>query len=93
MLGYFLLYLNMNQLYIHIFPFLILHRHPTPLGHHRAPGWAPCVNTAASLLVICFTHVNVYIAVLLSQFVLPPSSPAMTTSSFSMTALLFLPCK
>ena len=22
--------------------------HPTPLGCHRAPGWAPCAHTAAS---------------------------------------------
>ena len=22
------------------------HPHPTHLGHHRAPGWAPCVQTS-----------------------------------------------
>ena len=48
MLCWFLLYSNMNQLYVYIFPFpptwASPHRpHPTPLCHHRAPGWAPRV--------------------------------------------------
>ena len=62
---------------------------PTALGGHRAPGWAPCVYSNFPP-VICFTYGNVYVLVLLSQFI--PSS-AVSTSLFSMSASLFLPHK
>ena len=39
--------------------------HPTPLGHRRAPGRAPCV-THGSPLAGCFTHGYVYMSRLLS---------------------------
>ena len=47
MLCQFLRYHEVNQLYVYIYPLLLgppshLHPHPTPLGNHRAPSWAPC---------------------------------------------------
>ena len=32
--------------------------HPSPLGHHRAPGWTPCFiySTCFILNVIIFSH-------------------------------------
>ena len=43
---------------------------PTPLGHHSAPGWAPC--GMYQLPTICFAHNDIYMSVALSQFI--PSS-------------------
>ena len=42
---------------------------PIPLGCHRALGWAPCV--IQQLPTIYFTYGNVYVSVLLSQFIPP----------------------
>ena len=56
--------------------------HYTPLGCHRAPRWLP-VPTSKFPLAICFTYDNIYVSVLFSQFV-PPSSPAVSISLFSM---------
>ena len=39
---------------------------PTPLGCRRAPAQAPCVTQ--ELPPSCFTHGNVYVSMLLSQF-------------------------
>ena len=39
--------------------------HPTPLGCHRAPAWAPSLHSNF-LLPIYFTHGNVHISILLS---------------------------
>ena len=63
-----------------------------PLGHHGARGWAPCVSRNFPL-AICFTYGSVYVSVLFSQFVPPSPSSALSTSLFSMSASLFLPCK
>ena len=43
----FLLYSEVNQPYVYIYPLPLgppfhSHPHPTHLGHHRAPSWAPC---------------------------------------------------
>ena len=43
-------------------------------------------------LALYFTHGNVYISVLLSQFA-PPSPASIVSSVFSLSASLFLPCK
>ena len=44
-------------------------------------------------LAICFTYGNVYVLMLLSQFIPPYPSPAVLTSLFPMSASLFLPWK
>ena len=64
------------EMYIYIYIYIYLPSlldfppspHPTPLGHHGAPSWAPCAIQQLSL-VIWFTHV-VYIR----QFHSPSSS-------------------
>ena len=48
--------------------------HLTPLGCHRAPCWAPCITEQISTCY--FTHSNVYVSMLFSQFV--PPSPSLT---------------
>ena len=63
----------------------------TPLGHHRA-GWAPCVYSSFPL-AIYFTYVSVYMSVFVSQSVPPSLPPTVSTSPFSTSASLFLPCK
>ena len=63
-----------------------------PLGHHRASGWAPCVSRQLPTAV-CFMHDTVYMSVLLSQLIPPSLSPTVTTSTFPMSVLPFLPCK
>lgn len=45
--------------------------HSTPLGHHGAPGWAPCIIYSRFLLAIYFTHGSVYVSILPSQFISP----------------------
>ena len=40
-------YNSVNRPWLHMHPLLLNLPplpHPTPLGHHRAPGWAPCVE-------------------------------------------------
>ena len=44
--------------------------HPTPLGHHRAPGWAPC-DMQQLPPVIYLTHDSVCMSMLLSQLSYP----------------------
>ena len=87
----------MNQLYVYIYPLPpepSFHPtpHPTPLGHHRAPNWAPCATSSFSL-AIWFTHSIICVSVLLSQLIPPSASPTVSTSSFSKSASLFLSCK
>ena len=41
------------------------------------------------LLAIYFTYSNIYVSVLLSQFILHSPSPTVSTSMFSMTLTLF----
>ena len=64
--------------------------HPTPQGHHRAPGWAPCAPRGFPL-AIYFTHSSIYIYTQTymcvctyvcqwcSQFVPPSPSPTVLT--------------
>ena len=62
MLCWFLTYHSMNQSYVHKHTLLLgppshLPPHPIPLGHHRAPGWAPCVMwqlPTSSLSYLCY---------------------------------------
>ena len=56
---------------------------PTPLGHYRAPGWAPCV--IQQLPISYFTHGHVYMSMSLSQFIPSSCSRTMATSPFSMS--------
>ena len=65
-------------------------RHPTPLGHHRAGLPVLCSSFPPA---VCFTHDGVYTSVLLSQFVPPSPSPALSTSPFCASASPFLTCK
>ena len=53
-----------------------------PLGHHRVPGWAPWFYTNFPI-TIYFIHGSVYMSMLLSQFIAPSLSPAVSTSMFS----------
>ena len=55
--------------------------HPIPLGPHRAPAWAPCVTQR--LPAIYFTRDSVHLSALLSQFIPPSPSLAVSTSLFS----------
>ena len=52
-----------------------------PVSHSRFP------------LAIYFTHGNIYVSVLFSQFIPPSPSPIVSTSLFSMSASPLLPCK
>ena len=65
--------------------------YPTPLGHHRAPGWAPCVIEL--LLISYFIYGSVYMLMLLSAFVPFFPSLTMSISPFSISASSLLPCK
>ena len=66
--------------------------HPTLLGHHRAPSWAPCAYSSFPLASY-FTQESVYMSVLRSQFISPSPSRPVSTSLFSTRASSFLPCK
>ena len=35
--------------------------HATPLGLHRAPGWALCYKAASHYYLFYFTHASVYV--------------------------------
>ena len=73
MLCWFLLYNKMNQLYVYIHPsllYLLPALHPTPLCHHRALSWAPCVTEQLPASYLFYT----WVSMLLSQFH-PPSLP------------------
>ena len=56
----------------------------------QSPALSPLCYEAAS---VCFTRSHVYMSVLLSQFVPPSPSPAVSTDMFSMSASSLLPCK
>ena len=66
---------------------------PIPLGGHREQGWAPSITHQVSL-AIYFTYGNVYVLMLLSQFIIPPSPfSTVSTCLFSMSASPLLPCR
>ena len=44
-------------------------------------------------LAVCLTYGGVYVSMLLYQFVPPSPSPAVSTSLFSVSVSLVLPCK
>ena len=85
-----------KYVYIYIYPLLLeppshFILHPTPLDCHSAPCQAPFVIQQLStsyLFYIC----TVYVSILFSQFVSPSSSHIVSTSLFSISAVLFLPC-
>ena len=52
--------------------------HPTPLDGQRAQGWAPCV-TQEIPTGIYYTYGNVYVSIVLPQFVPPSPSPTVST--------------
>ena len=52
------------------------YHHPTSLGCHRVPGWAPCV--VKQLPTMYFTRGNLYISVLLFQFIPPSPFPILS---------------
>ena len=71
-----LLYNEVNQLYVYIYPLppgspSHPQPHPTPLGHHRAPSWAPCAMQELPTSFY-FTHGSVYMSIPISHFI-PPS--------------------
>ena len=57
---------------IHVFPLSwasISPPYPIPLGHHRAPSWAPCAIQQLSTAVY-FTYGSVYLSTLLNIFLI-----------------------
>ena len=70
---------------------------PTPSFHPFCAVTEHDIKLPASyskfLLAICFTYGNVYVSMLLSQFVLPSPSLTVSTSLYSISASLLLPCK
>ena len=86
----------MNHPYLNIYPLPIeppshLPPHPTPLGYYKALDLGSLHHTANSHWLSNFAYGNVYFSMLLSGFILPSPSPAMSTSLFLMSASLFLP--
>ena len=66
---------------------------PSPTPFHPA-RLSQSTSLSSLLLAICFTHGNVYISVLASQFTPPSPSPSESISSlFSKSVSLFLPSK
>ena len=66
--------------------------HPTHLGHHRERAELPVLYSRFPLASY-FTHGSVYMSILISQFIPPFPSPTVSTSPFSTSASVFLPCK
>ena len=98
MLCQFLLYNKVNQLYVYIYPYIssLLCLPPTlPI-----PSLQVVTKHQADLPVLCscfplaiyFTFSSVYMSVLLSHLVPASPPPPVTSSPFSMSASLFLPC-
>ena len=92
MLCWFLLY-NMNQQKVYLYP--LPHEPPsnstlhcTAVDCHRALYWDLCVILITNFsLAIYFTHGNIYMSILLSQFAPPFPSLAVFTSPFSISYL------
>ena len=67
---------------------------PTSPDYHRAGHSSSLGHTVNSCWLSNFTRGNVYVSTPLSQFIVPPSpSPGVSTSPFSASTSLFLPCK
>ena len=73
-LRWFLPYNKENQPYVYIHPLPPgpSSLHPTPLGHHRAPGWAPCASHQLPTSYLFYTW-QCDLSVLISRFI--PSFP------------------
>ena len=71
-------------------PFKLL-PYPTPLGHHRALDLSSLHHTVNSHWLSNFTYSNVFVSVLLSQFI--PTSPSLpgSTNLYSMSISPLLP--
>ena len=65
--------------------------HPISLGCRRAPGWALVKQQLPTSYH--FTRDSVEMSMVVSQFVLPSASPAVSTAPFSMSASPILPYK
>ena len=97
MLCWVLLYDCVNQLEVYICPLLsepLSHSppHSSPLCCHRAQVWAPCVIQHL-LTSIYFTYGNIYVSMLLSQFIPPPYLPTLGPQVCPLLTSLLLPCK
>ena len=57
------------------------------------PSHPPGSHRAKFPLAICFTHGEVYVSMLLSQFVPPSPLPSASTGLFSVSASPLLPCR
>ena len=71
---------------------LLTPTHPTTGSSQWAPGWVLCAAYSHFQQTIYFTQDSSYVSMLLSQFVPPSSSPAVSTRLFSIFTSLFLPC-
>ena len=86
---------QINSMYIHIYPSVLdlpaplPSCHHTPLGHHRAPSWAPRVTQQVPTNYLFYTRSYIYMPLLPSQFIpsLLPTSPC--PCLFSMSVSLF----
>ena len=90
--------INMNQSQVCMCPLPLetpspLLPPPTPTDCHRAPDLSFLHHTANFHWLPNCTYGNVYVSTLPSQFIPPSPSPAMSTSLFSMSASLLLPCQ
>ena len=95
MLCQFLLYNCMNQLQVCIYPLPLESPMPPALlvqviAEHPAELPAPCNSFPSALY---FTCGSVCVSVLLSELVPPSPSHSVSTSPFSTSQSLFLPCK
>ena len=80
-----------NYIYVLSLP-LLTPTHPTAGSSQWAPGWVLCAAYSHFQQTIYSTHDSSYVSILLSQFVPPSSSPAVSTRLFSIFTSLFLPC-
>ena len=66
--------------------------HPTPLGHHRAPSWAPYAVEQLPTSYLFYTWYCTYVNAPLPVCPTFPF-PTLSTHQFSMSASLFLSCR
>ena len=53
-------WISLNYAYVPSFLSLPRFPHPTPLGHHRAPHWAPCAIEQLPVSYLCYTWQCMY---------------------------------
>ena len=97
MLCYFLLYNEVNQLCVYIYPLPLgppchlTPPHPTHLGHHRAPSWAPWaiqqVPTSYLFYTWPCTYVNPNLPIHHTLHSPQPPCPHLGPKSFSYTVM------